>query len=851
MKTEDKIRELIIKSDAKTAAEADNRILAGALEHLEKLREKNLAAGGAGVWRIIVKSPIAKLAAAAVIVIAALIGVHQISAPGIAWADVTERFRSVPFFSVAIYIKEDAASEPKQMELWMSGDGRSRLRCGQQVIFAKPGIIPQAFDIKTRSRIEPDEMAAFLLKRIGEADEFSLEAIIKVMFRSEMQDVTPLVNPDAVISQDIVVFDVELPNTPEWVRIWALRESRLPVRIKIWDPRDGDFTDAIFEYSREQADEFFDPSAFEQLMLGSQAVSRTNIAYAYLKDPGGKQITPEDMFAQAGYHMPIIKHAGITPDGAVWVIADKGYNRTPTGVPIYGFSKIEDDLGREYRKVYFSHRTATDQSMDVFVPIDYPFDKRSPKKITLTCQNKYAMRPDQDLVGTVDLTEWQQGRLWPEDTINSGEQQLAITLAWQHCNTQQNDKVERILETIQGEPEDSPAALDREKIHLRMLLSRDKTDEALALAERLMPLLEKKYWNWKGLAPTPSVSVFTDCILALAYAGKMDEVKQTWQRIKSIKTRINPELTRADRTAIEENIQRGFDECLRVIVPEVSSKAHLTVEQLGDIFDIDVTKNEVFKNYVFWDWNPEFEKPKYKNWVRHLSELAEHYKSHPLPESMELLEHKKKEEYAARLLKMPGIEDYLVELFHGPLKNYACFYNFPESVGRLRMEDDIPDIELGHDLIYKDGINQQQRIRFLLDQFGLEIVEVNEPRTVWIARHDGRELKDPGQVRAPVPLDASGKIKTGMMSSSASAGLDFEYLFRNFMYWQNRDYKADCIIIVDETKITGPVSCEGPQWEGPEAPEMARKWFEDEMGVTFTEETRQMKTYVVRTRKKG
>jgi hypothetical protein len=275
------------------------------------------------------------------------------------------------------------------------------------------------------------------------------------------------------------------------------------------------------------------------------------------------------------------------------------------------------------------------------------------------------------------------------------------------------------------------------------------------------------------------------------------------------------------------------------------------VEQLGDIFDTDVKKNEVFKSYVFWDWNPEFEKPKYKNWERHLSELAEHYKSNTLPESMELLEHKKKEEYAARMLKMPGIEGYLVELFHGPLKNYACFYNWPESVGCLRMENDIPDIELGHDLIYKDGITQQQRIRFLLNQFGMEIVEVNEPRTVWVARHDGRELKDYAQVHAPVPFDASGKIKTGMMSSSAGAGLDFEYLFRNFMYWQNKDYKADCIIIVDETKITGPVSCEGPRWEGPEAPEMARKWFEDEMGVTFTEETRQMKTYVIRTRKEG
>ena len=270
----------------------DKRIIAGTSEHLEKLRQKNLAAGGAGFWRVIVKSPIAKLAAAALIVIAALLGIHQITAPGIAWADVAERFRTVPFSSVAIYIKEDAISEPQQMELWMSGTGKTRMRVGTQIIFGSRGENLRAFDIKTRSRVEADEYAASFLKKIGEADEFSLDSIIRVMFGGQMQDVTPLVNPDAVISQDIVVFDVEIPGTPEWVRIWALRESRLPVRIRVWDPRDGETTDAVFEYSKEQADEFFDSEAFENLLGTERADNHVNLAYAFLKDSGGKTITP-------------------------------------------------------------------------------------------------------------------------------------------------------------------------------------------------------------------------------------------------------------------------------------------------------------------------------------------------------------------------------------------------------------------------------------------------------------------------------------------------------------------------------------------------------------------------------
>lgn len=788
---------------------------------------------------------IARLAAAAVIVIAAVVGIYHISAPGIAWAQVVERFRSVPFFSAAIYMKEDAASEPKQVELWMSRDGRARLRGGNQVIFGRHGKIIRAFDIKTRTTVEAEEHAAFLLEKLGAAEDFSLDTIVKVVFGGKIEDVTPLVNPDAVISKDLVVFDIQSTISPEWLRVWALRESKLPVRIRVWDPRDGEATDAVFEYSKEQTDEFFDPNAFEKLMRGGQTVSRTNFAYAFLKDPGGRIVTPEDMFAQAGYHMPQVRNAGITPQGAVWVIADKGANQTPSGYRFYGFSQIEDDLGREYKQVYTSHQTRTDQSMNVFVPIDYPFDKHTPKKITLTCQSDYPPR-NISAVGTVDLTEWEQNQLWPEGTINSTEQKLAVTLAWSLCYARQNDKANRILETIQGQPEDTPAALERERIRLHMLLQQDKTDEALVLAKRLTPLLEEKYRNQEGFAP--SAGIFADTLMALTCAGRLDEAKQRWHWIKGIKPELSPKLNAQARQHIAESMQRSLDNCLQLIVPEISRKAHLTVEQLNDIFDVDIKKNELFRDYTFWDWNPEFEKPKYRNWEKHLDELAGYYKAHPLPQAMELLKHRKKQEYGIRYTKMPGIEDYRVESLRGSLKNSARFYNFPDSVGCIRVEAGVGEIELDHDLVYKYGATQASRIEFVLNYFGLEIVEVNEPRTVWVAHHDGRELKDFKEVRAPVPYEGSGPRKAGMMTSMASAGFDLDYLFRGFIHDQNSDLRADGILIIDETGIKDRVSYEGPCWEGPEAREMARKWFKEQFGITFTEETRQMKTYVVRKR---
>src|SRR4030042_886658 len=101
------------------------------------------AVGGlAGRWIAASRGRIVKLAVAALILVAAGVLFDHLLRPlggAVAWAEVTRRFQAVPFFSAAIYMKEDATSEPTQMELWMIQDGRIRLRIGTQVVFARGG----------------------------------------------------------------------------------------------------------------------------------------------------------------------------------------------------------------------------------------------------------------------------------------------------------------------------------------------------------------------------------------------------------------------------------------------------------------------------------------------------------------------------------------------------------------------------------------------------------------------------------------------------------------------------------------------------------------------------------------
>ena len=239
-----------------------------------------------------------------------------LSKPTLTWAQVVDRFSSAQFFSAAIYIKDDATSQPEQIELWMGQDGSTRLRVKEQVVFGKSGQVIKGFDITKRKETEVHSKVIQLLEKLGSQHGFSLSTVINSFCGRELVDTTPLINNQAILSEDLVVFDVESDISPEWLRIWALRESKLPVRIRFWDPRDGDCVDAVFSYSKDQPEKFFDPEAFSQILKGPHT-GKLTLAYMFLNDPGGKRITPPVLNEHRAFQI-ITK----TIDSKPWTLSD-------------------------------------------------------------------------------------------------------------------------------------------------------------------------------------------------------------------------------------------------------------------------------------------------------------------------------------------------------------------------------------------------------------------------------------------------------------------------------------------------------------------------------------------------
>ncbi|RJP30992.1 MAG: hypothetical protein C4527_08630 [Candidatus Omnitrophota bacterium] len=257
--------------------------------------------------------------------------------------------------------------------------------------------------------------------------------------------------------------------------------------------------------------------------------------------------------------------------------------------------------------------------------------------------------------------------------------------------------------------------------------------------------------------------------------------------------------------------------------------------------------------------------PQFEKWRQRLRELAARYQQKPLPERMELIPRESTDQMDAYSFgKLPGIESHVVE----PIQTSLCFYLRRIAwncipPGFLRVSEECKEIELNHDLIMNIELarpsGQRERLAFVLDSLGLELVEIREERTIWIAHYDGRPLKPWQEVKAPVIQEITKPLVPGVASGRGTYSLEF--LFGSFAYWQDDDLTAKDIVIVDKTGIPSgqrpdgssdestAVSSESPYWGGKQSIDLARKWFEQEFGITFTDEIQPMNIFVIR--KKG
>ncbi len=222
---------------------------------------------------------------------------------------------------------------------------------------------------------------------------------------------------------------------------------------------------------------------------------------------------------------------------------------------------------------------------------------------------------------------------------------------------------------------------------------------------------------------------------------------------------------------------------------------------------------------------------------------------------MELLERTSEQSFDAITAsrgRLPGIEGITIKPVTWYLGDFLR--NRVRPCGSLRVPKELLRMELNHDLVVRDGQTEIDEVHFLLDALGMDLVESVEQRRVWVAHYNGQSLKPWQQVKAPVPWGDARHTMPGMDRNSNSTTMP--QLFHSFVYYQDYHLTASKILIVDETGLSHKdaqgkdlyVSSASPYWRGNECIDMARQWFKEQFGVTFTEEMRPMTVYSVQRR---
>jgi len=192
------------------------------------------------------------------------------------WAEVTRKFKSIPFFHASVYAKNLAASKALNIEIWMGTGGKIRLCYGPQIVFANKSGQHNTYNVLSRRKVKPEKFATDMIEILNSAESFSLETVIHTL-TGDMADLREIPILVEGVSDDISIFELAKENSSKTTQIWTLRESLLPVQFRQNDLKDGEILDVFFSYTHQQPAEFFDSTNYEKILKDSSI--KTNDLY--------------------------------------------------------------------------------------------------------------------------------------------------------------------------------------------------------------------------------------------------------------------------------------------------------------------------------------------------------------------------------------------------------------------------------------------------------------------------------------------------------------------------------------------------------------------------------------------
>jgi len=210
-----------------TGADLDKRVLSNVMETLDELEKKESAAIEPNIWRSIMRSRVAKLAAAAVIIIAVTLGMFEFLGPSsIAWADVVEPLLNARTAVLDIVV----GSGGSQMVIHDEMMG-SRIRRTVSNVVGTDIIID--LEQQKMLTLDHDGKAATSIELAGlDGVENYLQKLQNLVVRLQESPDFSVENqgPQEIDGAEYIVFVAN--GDSQTITIWADPETAVPVRVE-------------------------------------------------------------------------------------------------------------------------------------------------------------------------------------------------------------------------------------------------------------------------------------------------------------------------------------------------------------------------------------------------------------------------------------------------------------------------------------------------------------------------------------------------------------------------------------------------------------------------------------------
>ncbi|MBN2583487.1 MAG: hypothetical protein JXL80_10495 [Planctomycetes bacterium] len=303
------------------------------------------------LWRALVP------AAAAVATLVAVAWLLLPNGTAFAWDDVVKAMGRVQGFRVTLFNEDpNRTDESRRLykiefhyrapDQWRAeGVGHVQFIRGDEVRLYSAEKRDFVDPAKARLRLIPPDFVA----RLGQGD--LLQEILTLLFEGDPPEGKPVRSDGAAEAGGVEVFDYARDATKRWARIWVLRESRLPLRIKVFEPRQEDFMLLTFDYSDPQPESYFDPEHFRRVVIENGLRREYQILRAGAEPLSGNPTEPGHVHEMLGdYKAAELVLAAGRDDGIIAIEHTDPDNVAPRGGCILheGYEAPTDNWGNVY-----------------------------------------------------------------------------------------------------------------------------------------------------------------------------------------------------------------------------------------------------------------------------------------------------------------------------------------------------------------------------------------------------------------------------------------------------------------------------------------------------------------------